>query len=136
MKVDFIPIENRSFFDMPYIECYGKNVEEIMEDIFSILKKFDPTDKVLRINMNHILPHQYRSLDFRAIRSRCQGCLHYEINPIIEKKDQVIKDYHGKIDSLTKEYSIFIKEQQLTNKDLLLKKGLKYIQNISKKEDI
>jgi len=70
------------------------------------------------------------------IRQLCQGCLHYDISAYIEEQDRKRMESQGRIDSLTKEYTHFIKEQELEEKELILKKGLEYLNNIGKKDDL
>ena len=135
-NVEFMSINTRPFIDTPSIECYGKNIEEIMKEIIQTIKKIEPIGKIFRINLEHILSHQYRGLDFRMIRQLCQGCLHYDISAYIEEQDRKRMESQGRIDSLTKEYTHFIKEQELEEKELILKKGLEYINNIGKKDDL
>ncbi len=97
-----------------------------------IIKKIDPNGKIFRINLEHILSHQYRGLDFRMIRQLSRNCLHYDISAYIEEQDRKRMESQGRIDSLTKEYTRFIKEQELEEKELILKKGLEYLNDVRK----
>jgi len=135
-KVSFKQVNTRPFIDTPSIECYGKNISEIQREIISTIQTIDPIDKIFRINLNHIQSHQYRSLDFRLIRQISQGCLHYEINATFEEQDRKRIESLGRIDSLSKEYKQYIKEQDIEKKDLLLKKGLEYLSRYMKKDEI
>ena len=134
-QVSFKQLQTRPFIDMPSIECYGKDVDEIQHEITTALQKLDPKDKIFRINLSHIQTHQYRSLDFRLIRQITQGSLHYEINTIFEEKDRKRVESMGRIDSLTKEYRQFINDQEIEKKDLFLKKGLEYINKTMNTDD-
>ena len=135
-QVSFKQVNTRPFIDTPRIECYGKDIDEILLEIISTIQTIDPIDKIFRINLNHIQSHQYRGLDFRLIRQTSQGCLHYEINATFEEQDRKRVESLGRIDSLLKEYSWFIKEQDIDKKDLLLKKGLEYLSRSMKKDEV
>lgn len=135
-QIQFRPMRTRTFLTSPPIECFGKNVEEIMDEIIQTIQKIDPVDKIFRINLSHIQSHQYRSLDFRLIRHSCQGCLHYEINAAIEEQDRNRIESHGRIDTLTEEFDRFMRNQHIDERERILKKGLAYIHKIQQKEDI
>jgi DNA repair exonuclease SbcCD nuclease subunit len=134
-KVIFKSLPTRPFIDTPAIECYGKDIDEIQQEIISTIHNIDPRDKIFRINLDHIQSHQYRSLDFRAIRQTTQGCLHYEINTMFEEKDRRRIESMGRIDSLTKEYQQYIGDQEIEKKDMLLQKGLRYLTQSIDKDD-
>jgi len=133
----FIPFQTRPLIDVPTIDCVGKSVDEIMQDILSAIARLEPNGKIFRITLVHILSHQYRSLDYRIIRQYCQGALHYEIQAHIEEQDRSYLESHGKIDSIVNEFKQFIDQQDIKEKQEILKTGLQYIQAIdSKKDDI
>jgi DNA repair exonuclease SbcCD nuclease subunit len=134
--VTFKQINTRPFIDTPIIDCYAKDIDKIMKEIIKTIQTIDPVDKIFRINLHHILSHQYRGLDFRVIRQQCQGCFHYEINVNIEEEDRKRFESYGKIDSLTKEFTRFINDQGFEKKDLLLKIGLEYLTKSVKKDDL
>lgn len=135
IKKEFKLIQTRPFIDTPTIECAGKSIENIMQEIIQIITKIEPKDKIFRITLQHIQPLQYRGLDYRAIREQSKGALHYEIQANIEEKDRLIQESHGKIESLTKEYTHYIKQQNIEDEDFLLTKGLQYIQKIDQKHE-
>ena len=135
-QISFKKLQTRPFIDMPPIECYGKEIDEIQREINTTIQKLGPKDKIFRINLSHIQMHQYRSLDFRHIRQITQGCLHYEINTLFEEKDRKRFESMGKIDSLTEEFHQFINDQEIEKKDMFLKKGLEYINQTMNKDDI
>jgi DNA repair exonuclease SbcCD nuclease subunit len=131
----FKSIKTRPFIDTPKIDCYAKNIEEIMKEILQTIQKIQPENKIFRINLFNITSQKYRSLDFRKIRNACQSCFHYEINPNIEDQKNKKGVSQGKIDSLIKEYIEFIKGQELPDQEHFLKTGLKYLSDIRKQED-
>jgi len=133
----FKTFQTRALMDTPSIECVGKSIEEIMDEIIKTIIKIEPDGKIFRINLKHILSHQYRGLDYRTIRQYCQGALHYEIQAQIEEQERSYLESHGKIDSIVNEFKQFVDQQNINEKQEIIQKGLEYIQETEqKKEDV
>ena len=131
----FKSFQIRPLIDTPSIECVGKSVEEIMNEIITTVTKIEPEGKIFRINLKHILSHQYRSLDYRTIRQYCSGALHYEIQAQIEEQERSYLEAHGKIDSIINEFKQFVDQQDIQEKQEIIQKGLMYIQEIEQKKE-
>ena len=131
----FKSFQIRPLIDTPSIECVGKSVEEIMNQIITTVTKIEPEGKIFRINLKHILSHQYRSLDYRTIRQYCSGALHYEIQAQIEEQERSYLEAHGKIDSIINEFKQFVDQQDIQEKQEIIQKGLMYIQEIEQKKE-
>jgi len=136
IKQDFIELKIRPMIDLQPIECSNLKLDEIMRKIKDMIKKIDPKDKTFRITLEEIPVHICRGLDFREIKKLSNEAIHYEIKTNVDKEGTLRITSTSKIDSLTKEYKQFIENQDLKEKETLLKLGLNYIELIeSRNED-
>lgn len=134
LKLTVKPLSTRPMVDIPSIDCSALSPDEILNEICQRLQEIQPENKILRISLENIPPHLYRSIDFNAIRERGSDALHFEVKANIVKN---IGEKHGeqaKIDALSKEFELFISNQNIKEKDTMLKLGLKYITEIEAKE--
>ena len=132
----FIKIENRVILDLEPIICSNLNLDQIMKSIELQIRGIDPKNKIFRIKLEKIPTTIYRGIDFEKIKNLCKDATHYEIKANIESKTDEKTIINSKIDALAKEYTYFMNNQNLKEKQLLLELGLKYIERIeSKNED-
>ena len=132
----FIKIKNRDFFDLEPIKCNNKNLDQIMESIEYRINSLNPKNKIFRIKLEEISSLMYRGIDFEKIKNLCKNATHYEIKASIKKGNNgnIIKN--SKIDALSREYTYFLNNQNLKERQLFLELGMKYIEKIeSKNED-
>ena len=61
--------------------------------------------------------------------------LHYEIKASILDKDDSLDETHVKIEGLPKEFVQYMNKQTMQEKEMLLKKGLQYINEIETQID-
>jgi len=135
LQPEFKEVEIRPVIDSQTIFCDDLSVEAIMEQILSTIHKIDPVGKIFRIHLKNITSHQYRNLDFRAIRHHAEGSIHYELKVTFSDKETTMDDHQNKLESLTKEYERFLETKEVKEKKMLLKKGLSYLERIEKSTD-
>jgi hypothetical protein len=107
-----------------------------MDSIEFVINNINPKNKIFRITLEEIPSVIYRGIDFEKIKILCKDATHYEIKANIknDNNEKIIKN--SKIDAINKEYTNFIKNQDLKEKRLFLELGMKYIERIeSKRED-
>ncbi len=132
-NIKFIKIENRTIIDFDPIICENLNLDQIMGSIIFKINSINPKNKIFRIKLEKIPTAIYRGIDFEKIKNLSKYATHYEI------KANIINDTNGKlinnskIDALAKEYTNFIKNQNLNDKKLLMELGMNYIEKIESK---
>jgi hypothetical protein len=134
-SIRFHPLPIRSVIDTPSLDCTGLNYEEITKQVINTIDSIPPEDTIFRLNLLHIPLSMYRSLDFDVIRRHSQTALHYEINARVYSQDDTTGETHVKIEALSKEFSQYMKVQQIQNKEVLGEKGLVYIKKIENLTD-
>ena len=131
----FIRLKNRSMIDITPINCSNLKVDEVMVKIKKTIDQINPKDKIFRIILQDIPSHIYRGIDFREIRKISSDAVHFEI------KTDIIKDEYSnlirgsKLDALSTEFKIFMKNQNIAEKENLLRLGLDYISKIETKKE-
>jgi DNA repair exonuclease SbcCD nuclease subunit len=133
INTKFIKIENRTIIDLDDIVCDNFNLDQIMDSIENKINKINPKDKIIRIKLEKIPTSIYRGIDFEKIKNLCKDATHYEIkaNILNENNEKILMN--SKMEVLTKEYSNFIKDQNLKDEKLLLELGINYIEKIETK---
>jgi DNA repair exonuclease SbcCD nuclease subunit len=136
INTKFIKIENRGIIDVEAIVCDNLNLDQIMDSIENKINKINPKDKIIRIKLEKIPTSIYRGIDFEKIKNLCRDATHYEIkaNILNENNEKILMN--SKMEVLTKEYSNFIKDQNLKDEKLLLELGINYIEKIESKKRI
>jgi DNA repair exonuclease SbcCD nuclease subunit len=129
-KHEFIQLKIRPMIDLKPIECMNLKLDEIMKKMKETIKNINPKNKIFRIKLNEIPSHIYRGLDFREIKKLSNEAIHYEIKVNVIKEGEKNTIITSKIDSLTNEYKEFIENQDLKEKNTILKLGLNYIEKI------
>ena len=73
--------------------------------------------------------------NFNQIRKITKGSVHFEIKSDVlrEGELQISEDY--KIESIEIEFEKFLKKQEITDKERLLKLGIEYIQRVETKDE-
>ncbi len=134
-RYKFIENDTRSMIDADPINCSNLSIENITKKIQVTIQKIKPHDKIFRIKLENIPSHIYRGIDFNQIRKLCSGAVHFEIkSDVIKEGEQRISENY-KIKSIANEFEKFLKDRDVTEKDLLLKIGLEYIQKIESKDE-
>ena len=134
-RYKFIEIDTRHMIDAASITCSNLSIEDITKKIQVTIQKIKPQDKIFRIKLENIPSHIYRGIDFNQIRKLCSGAVHFEIkSDVIKEGEQRISENY-KIKSIANEFEKFLKDRDVTEKDLLLKIGLEYIQKIESKDE-
>ncbi len=135
MDYSFIEINNRPMIDFPPIDCLNLTVEEVFQKIKQKINKIQPEGKIFRIRLLNIPSHIYRGIDFNQIRKITKGSVHFEIKSDVlrEGELQISEDY--KIESIEIEFEKFLKKQEITDKERLLKLGIEYIQRVETKDE-
>ena len=134
-RYKFIEIDTRPMIDADPINCSNLSIEDITKKIQVTIQKIKPHDKIFRIKLENIPSHIYRGIDFNQIRKLCSGAVHFEIkSDVIKEGEQRISENY-KIKSIANEFEKFLKDRDVTEKDLLLKIGLEYIQKIESKDE-
>ncbi len=134
-RYKFIEINTRPMIDATPLNCSNLTIEEITRNIQEMIRKIKPQDKIFRIRLENISSHIYRGIDFNQIRKQCMRAVHFEIKSnVIKEGEQRINENH-KIESIAGEFEKFLKDREVTEKDLLLKLGLEYIQKVESKDE-
>jgi len=135
IKQKFYELNTRPMIDATPINCSNLNIEDIMRKIKETLRKIEPQDKIFRIRLDNILPHVNRGIDFQEIRDLSKGAVHFEIKSDVTRGDEVQISENYKIESIGNEFEKYLKRQQVSEKEVLLKLGLEYIQKIESKDE-
>ena len=131
----FINLKTRSMLDYKPINCLNLTVDEVNNNIKEKIKEIKPNDKIIRIKLKNISPHDYRGLDFDVIKELTSKALHFEIKADTIKNNSAIINENSYIDSLAQEFELFLNNQNIENKELFLKLGINYIKKIEAKNE-
>jgi len=135
IRYKFIEINTRPMIDATPLNCSNLTIEEITKKIQERIRIIEPKDKIFRIRLEKISSHIYRGIDFNEIKKQCMGAVHFEIKSNVIKEGEKRINENYKIESITGEFEKFLKGQDVTGKDLLLKLGLEYIQKVESKDE-
>jgi DNA repair exonuclease SbcCD nuclease subunit len=130
LRHNFIHLKNRKMVDSNPIKCKDLALDEIMGKIKGLITEIKPKDKVFRIKLEDIPSHIYRGIDFDEIKELSNEAIHYEIKADLTKDKNSISGENSKIDSIALEFEAFIKNQEIEEKETLLKLGIEYIEKI------
>jgi DNA repair exonuclease SbcCD nuclease subunit len=134
-KQNFYELKTRPMVAASPINCSDLNIEDIMKKIKDTIRKIEPKDKIFRIKLENILSHVYRGIDFQHIRNLSKGAVHFEIKSDITREGEVQVNERYKIESIANEFEKFLKKQEVSDREVLLKLGLEYIQKIESKDE-
>lgn len=134
-RYKFIEIDTRPMIDTAPTNCSNLNIEEITRNIREIIQKIEPHNKIFRITLENIPSHIYRGIDFNQIRKLCSGAVHFEIKSDVIKEGELRVSENYKIESIASEFENFLRNRDITEKEVLLKLGLEYIQKIESKDE-
>ena len=101
-----------------------------MIKIKGLITKIKPKGKIFRIKLEDIPSHIYRGIDFGEIKELSNEAVHYEIKADFIKDGNSKSGENSKIDALALEFETFIKNQEIEEKETLLKLGIEYIEKI------
>ena len=136
LKHKFIKIKTRPMIDVEPIKCSNMELDEIMKTIKQTIKQIKPKEKtILRITLDDIPSHIYRSLDFNEIRKLTSDAVHYEIKADILKDETTQLTASSKIGALVNEFKNYIETQNIEEKQTILKLGIKYIEKIEARDE-
>ncbi|MDH7517493.1 MAG: DNA repair exonuclease [Candidatus Thermoplasmatota archaeon] len=134
-KNNFISLKNRPMINLEPIDCSNITLDQVMNKIKKTIKEIEPSGKIFRIILENIPSHVYRGIDFSTIREISSEAVHYEIKANVIKEGESKAVETSKIDALTNEFELFLRKQNIEDKEALLKLGLDYIQKIESREE-
>jgi len=135
LKHSFISLKNRSMIDKEPIKCSNLRLEDIMKTIRETIKEIEPTEKTIRITLDEIPAHIYRSIDLSEIKKQCTDAVHFEIKANVIKDGETKTSSTSKIDALTSEFKKFVENQNISEKETLLELGVSYIEKIEARDE-
>ena len=131
----FITLKNRLMIDSNPIKCSNLKIDEVMKKINATIDQINPKNKIFRITLEEVSSYIYRGIDFRAIRKQSSEAVHFEIKTDVIKEQNSRLNDNSKIDLLSSEFEIFLQNQNIEEKEILLKLGLDYIRKIESKKE-
>lgn len=134
-RYKFIEIPTRPMIDVPNIDCAHHTIDEIITSIKKTLTTIEPSDKIVRIQLNNISSEVYRGIDFSEIRSLCKTATHCEIKTNVLQHGENTIAKSQKIESLAIEYQKFLNTLELADKKLIFNLGLEYINRIEIRDE-
>jgi len=132
---NFISLKNRPMISSDPIDCFGMSLDKVMSEIKKTIRVIEPSDKIFRIVLENMPSHIYRGIDFGINREQSSEAVHYEIKANVIKEGESKSIETSKINALTNEFELFLKKQNIDEKETLLKLGLDYIQKIESREE-
>jgi len=135
IKHNFVPLKNRIVVDPTSIKCLDLTLDEVMDKIKGKIVEINPKDKVFRIKLEDIASHIYRGIDFGEIKELSSDAVHYELKADLIKDGDSKLGESSKIDALALEFEIFINNQDIKEKEMLLKLGIEYIGKIEARDE-
>ena len=135
LKHNFIPLINRIMVDPNPIICSDLSLDELMDKIKRKIIDIKPKDKVFRIKLEDIPSHIYRGIDFNEIKKLSSEAVHYEIKADLIKDGDSKLGENSKIDALAQEFENYINNQDIEEKEMFLKLGLKYIEKVETRDE-
>lgn len=131
----FIPVKTRAMIDVPPFDCSTLSCEQILKKIKETIISIEPNNKIIRIRLQNVPSHIQRGLDVRQIKELCKHAVHCEIKTTVIQHDHTLQKEGTTMVSLADEFEKFLKSQQITQKEILLKLGLQYINKIEKQDE-
>jgi DNA repair exonuclease SbcCD nuclease subunit len=128
----FITINTRKVIDLNPIDCSNININQLMKKISDVIDELKPDNKVFRLVLKDIEPTIYRTIDFGYIRKKCMRAVYHEIKPKMVQRNNFGVNISSNIESLSNELKLFINSQDICNKDVILKIGMKYLDKIER----
>ena len=121
--------------DSKPIKCTNLTLDEVIGEIKDKIREIKPSDKIIRIKLEDINSNIYRGLDFNEIKELTKKAIHCEIKADLIKNTNSSLSDSSKIDTLVYEFEFFLNNQDIENKELLLKLGIDYIAKIEAKNE-
>ncbi|PKQ27794.1 MAG: exonuclease SbcCD subunit D [Candidatus Anoxymicrobium japonicum] len=77
--IGFVSRKTRPMVNLGEVDCGGLDATDVQAAVERRITDEDASGKILRIHLKNIAPAIYRNLDFRSIRGRAEGALHFEL---------------------------------------------------------
>jgi len=106
-----------------------------MKTIKQTVKEINPQEKTIRMTLEDIPAHIYRGIEFNEIRKLSKDAVHFEIKANVVKEDNNKISTNSKINALAQEFKLFLDDQNVKEKDILLELGIGYIEKIEAREE-
>jgi DNA repair exonuclease SbcCD nuclease subunit len=135
LKHKFIPVNTRIMVDVPPLDCLALNAEQIIRKTKETILSIEPKDKIIRIRLENIPSHVQRGIDFQQLRTLSKTAVHFEIKSTSIKADETSLSEGYKMKSIADEFEKFLNTQPFSEKEMLLKLGLYYINKIEEQDD-
>jgi DNA repair protein SbcD/Mre11 len=135
LKHKFIPVNTRIMVDVPPLDCLALNAEQIIRKTKETILSIEPKDKIIRIRLENIPSHVQRGIDFQQLRTLSKTAVHFEIKSTSIKADETSLSEGYKMKSIADEFEKFLNTQPFSEKEMLLKLGLYYINEIEEQDD-
>ena len=135
LKTKFVELKIRLMIDTRPIICSNLKLEELMNKLRQTVEKVRPKEKTFRITLDDIPSHIYRGIDFGELRKLSGESIHYEIKANVIKEGDSKLATTSKIDALENEFKQYIENQDLKEKETILKLGIGYIEKIEAREE-
>jgi DNA repair exonuclease SbcCD nuclease subunit len=135
LKTKFVELKIRLMIDTKPIKCSNLKLEELMNKIRQTVEEVGPKEKTFRITLDDIPSHIYRGIDFGELRKLSGESIHYEIKANVKKEGESKSTTTSRIDALANEFKQFIENQDLKEKETILKLGISYIEKIEAREE-
>jgi DNA repair exonuclease SbcCD nuclease subunit len=135
LKHRFIPQNTTRMVDVPPLDCSVLNAEQIVRKTKETILSIEPKDKIIRIRLENIPSHVQRGIDFHQLRTFSKTAVHFEIKSTTMKADETSLSEGYKMKSLADEYEKFLNIQPYSEKEMLLKLGLHYINKIEEQDE-
>jgi len=135
LKTKFVELENRPMIDTKPIKCSNLKLDEVMKTIKKAVKEINPKEKTIRMTLEDIPAHIYRGIDFNEIRKLSNDAVHFEIKANVKKEENGKISANSKINALAQEFKLFLEDQNVDEKKILLDLGIGYIEKIEARDE-
>ncbi|HVP36870.1 MAG TPA: hypothetical protein VMT04_07735, partial [Terriglobales bacterium] len=133
----FHSVPTRPMIELHEIKGNGKNQDEILEEIESLIQRSNIKDKIVRLKVTQIPAHVYNSLNFRRLSELKADAFYFDLR--FEKEEEEERDFTSKtsIGKLAEEFNQYLKDYIVEDlrKEKLQELGLKYLSEIKEGEE-
>jgi len=135
MSHRFIPLQVRPMIDTQPLNCLSLSSEKILQNVKDILQALEPKDKIIRLRLENIPSHIQKGINLHQLQDYGKTALHFELKfSPLKTEEEAVRDDH-QMKSLAEEYELFLKTQDYTEKEMLLKRGLEYIHKVEEQDE-
>jgi len=134
---EFHELPTRPMVELPKIDCSVINHNDISEEINNRIENVEPNDKIIRIKIQNLPMHVYRTLDFNKYRKLTADALHFEIQYEVTKEELGAAAAGVKFEVLGTEFKNFYANEAIEglNKDRLCELGLEYLTKVAETKE-